>query len=280
MNKSNDKKVRNCIVSGKYYPDEITQLNNIIKHSIISIKEKKINDPFAIITAYEDYKTTSSVYGSAYSYLLKSNYDTIIIISPVHKIAFPGIALTNFESFSTPYGELSIDQESNKFLNNFNKEYIVFDQKYHQKEYAAEVQLPYIYYIFKNKVKILPIIIGENNTKFTILLSNALFDLLKNKKKRFLIVVSTNLSRQLKYEISVEMDKKFLDLLEFKNPDYLSEQLAMNQVQAEGGGGVITLLRLLELLKINNIQIIKYLNTGDQNKDKFKVDGYFSAVVW
>ncbi len=103
MNKSNDKKVRDCIVAGKFYPEDITKLNKIIKQSISSNKDKKVKDPFAIITPYDDYKTTSNVYGSAYSQLLKSNYDTIIIISPVHKIAFPGIALTTHESFSTPF---------------------------------------------------------------------------------------------------------------------------------------------------------------------------------
>ena len=43
------------------------------------------------------------------------------------------------------------------------------------------------------------------------------------------------------------MDTKFIDLLKIQNPDKLSEQLAMRQIQAFGGGGVITLLRLTEL---------------------------------
>ena len=276
---------RKCLVSGKYYPENTEKLKNLINNSITSYnknsKIKKIKSPFAIITPYEDYKTVSSVYASSYSQLSKSKYDTIIIIAPLHKIAFPGIALSKYGSFETPFGELYIDQESNKFLNNFKKEYIIFNDKYHSTEISIEVQLPYIYSIFKNKIKILPIIIGENNTKFTILLSNAISYLIKkNTAKKFLIVATTNLSHQLKYDESKTMDTMFIDLLKLQNPDKLSEQLAMRQIQAFGGGGVITLLRLAELSKIKNIQILNYLNTGDTNDDKYKVNGYFSAVLW
>ena len=277
-------KKRKCIASGEYYPTEIEKLKDIINNSIISFNktynEKKVKSPFAIITPYYDYKTTSTVYASAYSQILKSKYDTIIIIAPLHKIAFPGIALSKFESFDTPYGELYVDQESNKYLNNYKKEYIVYNDKYHSTEFSIEVQLPFIYNIFKNKAKILPIIIGENNTKFTILLSNALSSLIKKNKKRYLIIAVTNLSQQQKYEESKKMDIKFIDLLKLQNPNKLSEQLAMRQVQAYGGGGVITILRLAELLKIKNIKPLYYLNTGDINNDKFKVNGYLSAVLW
>lgn len=284
MTQQKDNIKRKCIVSGEYYPDEINKLKNIINSSIMSHKKnddgKKIKSPFAIITPYEDYKTAFTVFGSAYSQISRLKYDTIIIIAPSQKIAFPGIALSKYESFNTPFGELFLDQESNKSLNNYKKEYFIYNDNYHASEISIEIQLPFIYNIFKNKAKILPIIIGENNTKFTILLSNALSSLIKSKNKKFLIIVTTNLSKQLKYDESKIMDNNFINLLKLQNPDKLSEQLAMRQVQAHGGGGVITLLRLAELFKIKNIKILNYLNTGDINDNKYKVSGYFSAVLW
>jgi AmmeMemoRadiSam system protein B len=284
VNDQNNIKNKECTVAGEYYPADVDKLKKIINSSIENYnkinKEKNIKSPFAIITPYEDYNTASKIYGSAYSQISKTKYDSIIIIAPLHKIAFPGIALTKYESFNTPFGKLEIDQESNKKIINYNKEYIVYNDKYHSTDMSIEVQLPYIYDIFKNKIKILPIIIGETNTKFTILLANAISSLIKNNKKKFLIIVTTNLSQQKKYEESKNIDSEFINLLNLLNPDKLSEQLAMRQIQAFGGGGVITLLRLCELLKIKNLKILDYLNTGDVTDDKYKVNGYFSAVFW
>lgn len=276
-----EKIIRPTIVEGLFYPDNKEALELMIKSSLLSTNVVKFERPFGIIAPYASYLYSSSVFAAAYSQLINEIYDTIIIISPVHKIAFPHIALTESDYFSSPLGELEVDKDDNQFLMKYNKEYIFIDEKHHLKEHSIEVQLPYISTILGNNVKILPIIIGEQNTKFTILLSKAIISLMnKNKDKKYLIIVPTNLSHDLKYEKAIEKDKKFGEILKKVNPDLLAEKLALDEVEAYGGGCVVTMLRIAEHFNIKNLQILKQINSGDISEDKFKVEGYIAASLY
>lgn len=274
-----NKTIRITVNDGQYYPNDKEMLKEIIDNALKIPKIDGINKPFALILPYENYNIAKELYGMAYSLIKDNKYETIIIISPLHKIAFYGIALTKFEMFFTPFGNLEVDKEANAFLHKYDKDFIQYLDKYHSTEYAIETQLPFIS-IINDKIKILPVIIGESNTKFTILLSKAIIELIKNDIGKYLIIVTTNLSQTLKYDESVEMDNKFLNLLGLMNPDNLAEQLAMKQVQAFGGGGVVTLLRICEGLNKKNVKMLKYLNSYTINDDKYKTNGYFSACIW
>ena len=273
--------VRPTIVEGIFYPDKKEQLESMVKSSLLSTNVVKGKKPFGIIAPFASYLYSSSVFAASYSQLINEFYDTIIIISPVHKIAFPFIALTESDAFSSPLGDIEIDKGDNDFLLKYNREYIKLGEKYHLQEHSIELQLPYILTILENRVKILPIIIGEQNTKFTILLSKALFSLMQhNKDKKYLIVATTNLSYDVKYEKGVELDKKFAEILVKMNADLLAEKLALGEVQAYGGGCVVTMLRLAEMCGVKEVSILKMLNSGDITEEKFKVEGYIAASIY
>jgi len=273
-----NKNIRQMITGNDFFPDDKDLLKKIIDDSLIN-NHDEIKKPFALIVPSENNKKTDKLYGNSYPLIKNKKYDTVIVISPLNKISFYGLGLTMFDAFSTPFGDLEVDKEANSFLNKIDKEFIIYTDKFHTKEFSIEIQLPYIAYL-QNKVKILPIIIGETNTKFTILLARALTELIKKDKDKYLIITTTNLSSGINYNDSKDIDNKFLNILELMNPDTLSDQLAMKQVTANGGGGVVSLLRMTKELGISNFKLLKYLNTYELNEDKFKTFGYFSACLW
>jgi AmmeMemoRadiSam system protein B len=271
---------RPTIVDGFFYPDNPDSLSRFVKTSLsIYNNSVKVPPKLGIIAPYASYLYASQFFGAAYSQVIGEKYDTIIIISPVHKMAFPGIALSESDCFTSPLGDIFVDKEDNELLLKFNEEFIYYGEKYHLLEHSIEVQIPYITTIFGNDVKILPVILGETNTKFTIMLSKALFSLFEKKKKKYLVVVATDLSHDLKYELAVEKDKKFIDIIQKMDADYFAEQLALNQIEAYGGGGVISLLRLANMLDIKKINILKQQNSGDITDEKHKVEGYLAATI-
>jgi len=277
---SSAKIVRPTIVEGIFYPENRDALESMIKSSLLSTNVVKIKRPFGIIAPFASYIYSSSVFAASYSQLLNEFYDTVIIISPVHKIAFPHIALTESDAFNTPLGDLEVDKEDNEFLLKYNKEYIIIDEKHHLNEHSIEVQLPYIQTLLGEKVKILPIIIGEQNTKFTILLSKAISSLMEKKReKKYLIIVPTNLSHDLKYEKAIEKDRKFAEVLKKADADLLAEKLALNEIEAYGGGCAVTMLRIANIFNIKEVHVLKLLNSGDVTDEKFKVEGYIAASI-
>lgn len=267
------------IVEGLYYSDDPEKLSTFVKTSLTSNNVKKLGRPLALITPLASYLYASNAYSASYSQVLNEDYDTVIIISPMHRMSFYNIALTESTHFETPLGDLEVDSDSNKFLIDFNEDSFVYGEKYHIAEHSIEVQLPYIITALGTEVKILPVIMGEPNTKFTILLARAIKQLIEKSGKKFLIVAASNLSNGTPYDKAVETDSNFIKILKECNPDHLSEQLALNQITAYGGGGIVTLLRLMNMMDLNQISVLKYFTSGDITNDKIKVDGFISACI-
>jgi AmmeMemoRadiSam system protein B len=272
--------LRKQTAAGEFYPDDQDVLSSIVEKALSDKYAYQTDNPFAIIAPMDSYKYAFDAYSASYSVLKEQEIDTVIILAPVQRFAFPGLALTDYHAFSTGLGDVGIDQESNQLLMQFHSDGFMVNNSYYDQDNAIEMQLPFLYKIFQKKIKILPIILGKTNTKYTTILKNAFVHLIKSSSKKFVIAALTNLSTNLKYEEAVAYDQRFKDLLLAGNPDHFSEQLAMDQIKAEGGGGVIVIQKVAEELGINNIRVIKQYNSGDLTGEKLKVTGYMSSVFF
>lgn len=271
---------RPMTMAGIFYHKEKEQLEDFINKSLQNTGIKKKGKPFAIIAPNANYSLAGSIYGVSYSLVAGEHYDTVIIMMPLHRQDFRGLGLIGSKSFETPFGNVEIDLESNEFLRNFSEDFID-GQTYHEKEYSAELQLPYLMKTISGEFKILPVIIGRANTRYTILLSKAINELLAVSNKKFLIVVPTNLNTEFPLDKTIERDKMFIKLLCENNAENLSQQLALEQISADGTGGLVSLLRLNELINnAHNVEALKYATSEAVTKDASKVESYISAVAY
>ena len=197
---------RPMTMSGIFYYKEKERLEDFIEKSLQNTGIEKKGRPFAVIAPNANYSLAGSIYGASYSLVAGEHYDTVIIMMPLHRQDFRGLGLIGSKSFETPFGNVEIDSESNEFLRRFSEDFID-GQTYHEKEYSAELQLPYLMKTLSGEFKILPVIIGRANTRYTILLSKAVNELLATSDKKFLIVVPTNLNTEFPLEKTIERDK-------------------------------------------------------------------------
>lgn len=271
---------RSMTMSGIFYYKEKERLEDFIEKSLQNTGIEKKGRPFAVIAPNANYSLAGSIYGASYSLVAGEHYDTVIIMMPLHRQDFRGLGLIGSKSFETPFGNVEIDSESNEFLRRFSEDFID-GQTYHEKEYSAELQLPYLMKTLSGEFKILPVIIGRANTRYTILLSKAVNELLAASDKKFLIVVPTNLNTEFPLEKTIERDKIFIKLLRENNAENLSQQLALEQISADGTGGLVSLLRLNELMNnAHNVEALKYATSETVTKDASKVESYISAVAY
>lgn len=271
---------RPMTMSGIFYYKEKERLEDFIEKSLQNTGIEKKGRPFAVIVPNANYSLAGSIYGASYSLVAGEHYDTVIIMMPLHRQDFRGLGLIGSKSFETPFGNVEIDSESNEFLRRFSEDFID-GQTYHEKEYSAELQLPYLMKTLSGEFKILPVIIGRANTRYTILLSKAVNELLAASDKKFLIVVPTNLNTEFPLEKTIERDKTFIKLLRENNAENLSQQLALEQISADGTGGLVSLLRLNELMNnVHNVEALKYATSEAVTKDASKVESYISAVAY
>lgn len=271
---------RQMTMSGIFYYKEKERLEEFIEKSLQNTGIEKKGKPFAIVSPNANYSLAGSIYGTSYSLVAGEHYDTVIIMMPLYRQDFRGLGLIGSKSFETPFGKVEVDSEANDFLRGFSEDFID-GQAYHEKEYSAELQLPYLIKTLSGDFKVLPVIIGRANTRYTILLSKAVNELLSNSDKKFLIVVPTNLNSEFPLEKTIERDKTFIKLLNENNAENLSQQLALEQISADGTGGLVSLLRLNELMNgAHNVKALKYATSEAVTKDASKVESYISAVAY
>jgi AmmeMemoRadiSam system protein B len=164
---------RPMTMAGTFYYKEKDRLEEFIENSLQNVDVKKKGKPFAIIAPDANYTLAGNIYATSYSLVAGEQYDTVIIMMPLHRQDFRGLGLISSKSFETPLGNVEIDTEANEFLRNFSEDFID-GQTYHEKEYSAELQLPYLLKTLSGNFKILPVIVGRANTRYTILLSKAI----------------------------------------------------------------------------------------------------------
>ena len=106
-------------------------------------------------------------------------------------MGFDGVALSSFEYWLTPLGQIEINQTINQELKEkFAAQFI--DQAF-EPEHSIEIQVPIIQYVFEN-VKIIPVLVGK--TDYTII-KQIIETYYPDPNNGF--VISSDLSHFLKY---------------------------------------------------------------------------------
>ncbi len=140
----------------------------------------------AIVVPHAGYRYSADVAASAYRSLDAANIKRVIILAPSHGQYIKGIALPSFDRYMTPLGSLMVDTASIRQLKK-NSLYQERDDVW-KVEHALEVQLPYIKRYLSDRVKIVPLIVGDVGSN-GLSLAQSLVDLIDDAT---LIVVSSD----------------------------------------------------------------------------------------
>ena len=135
------KKIRSATAAGKFYTenkdDLIQQLNFFEKNNSRDYDYKTR----AIIVPHAGYLYSGQLASEGFQYLDK-NIKNLFIIAPPHYIPVKNVALSIFEKWQTPLGEIEINQGINQELaEKFGCE---FEDDAFEDEHSIEVQIPFL----------------------------------------------------------------------------------------------------------------------------------------
>jgi AmmeMemoRadiSam system protein B len=244
-----------------FYPDDRDELHEMVAEFLHEAGTANAPAPKAIIAPHAGYIYSGPIAASAYSHLAPAR-DTIrrvVLVGPSHRVAFPGIAVSNADYFHTPLGDIPLDHEL--------REQVVklpqvqrFDQA-HQMEHSLEVQLPFLQEVL-GEFTLLPLVVGDATAADVAEVLRAVWG-----GGETLIVVSSDLSHYHDYATAQRMDRATSNAIEQLKPEAIDYDNACGRTPLSG-------LLLVAREKQLQVETIDLRNSGDTAGTRDQVVGY------
>ena len=251
-------KIKEPSVAGSFYTDNTEDLKAQIKSFAQESKNGYEYKTRAVIVPH-----AGLIYSGRLAYEGISQIDravkNIFIFAPAHKVGFDGIALSGFDKWKTPLGEIQVNQDicnelKEKYRANFNDDAI-------KPEHAIEIEIPIIQSVF-GCIKIVPILVGRTDYK---IMSAIIDEYYKNTENAF--VISSDLSHFLSDENAKKLDSQTAQMIESGNIDGFRFEQAC---------GALGIAGLVDFANKNDYSIIRIdmTNSSSTTNEKSSVVGY------
>lgn len=252
------KKIRPTAAAGKFYTNDKNELLAQLDY----FEENNLHDygckTRAIIVPHAGYIYSGQLASAGFQYLDR-NVKNVFIIGPPHYVPIRNVALSSFEMWLTPLGEISVNQDINdELVQKFSCE---FEDDAFEEEHSVEVQVPFVQKIFQT-VKIVPIL-ASNKEKVKKIIDYYW----ENPENAF--VISSDLSHFYPTNEARRIDSITAEMIETKNMD------GFTPGQACGAVGVCALVNFIKDKGYSLIRV-GMVNSGDVTGDDSRVVGYGS----
>ena len=267
---------RKPVVAGSFYPASAEHLSGMIREYLDHAESSSLKGSIVgVISPHAGYIYSGPV--AAYSYKnMDPGTEVVVVLAPSHRARFRGASVIPDGEYETPLGSTPIDSEIGNIL--VTKPGFTFLKEAHQFEHSLEVQVPFLQTVLK-KFSIVPIIVGTTELTVCKSLASAIADVLRNEKRSYAIVISTDLSHYHSYRSAQSMDGEFIEALKSFNVDAVQDIVCSGKAEACGEGPVLTGMIAARELGATGVEILKYANSGDTAGDKNQVVGYVSAAM-
>jgi len=274
-------------VAGSFYPRNKEELNNLlVKLFTLAVKKDSSKQIAAVISPHAGYVYSGIVAASAFNQLSgQIRYDNIFIIGTSHVSSFDGGAFYGEGNFMTPLGVARVNIPLVRKLIAENPSLFISSSQIHAPEHSIEVQIPFLQYIYKDDLQIVPLIIGTHRPTVCKKIAETLRPYFNGKN---LFVISTDFSHYPDYQNACKVDESTAEAIIQNSPAEFLRTIEANENQGIPGlvtsicgwTSVLTLLDITEGNPDYKFNRISYMNSGDaRGEDKNKVVGYHAITV-
>ncbi len=269
-------KIRPAVVAGMFYPGHEKELRNTVQEYLQSASESECELKITLgenskirmlIVPHAGYIYSGKTAAFAYQYLhqLKNKIRRVVLLGPAHRYELTGAALPGVDSFRTPLGLITLDNElMEKILDDYS--WINVIDQAHAEEHSLEVQLPFLQ-VTLNEFKIVPIVVGDADSE---LLAQMILKYFEDDQT--LIVISTDLSHYHDYQTSCDLDLRTAKTIESLSLELLFPEDACGAYPLRGS--------LLAAAKRNwQVHRLNLSNSGDNAGDNKLVVGYGAWII-
>lgn len=216
--------------------------------------------PKALIVPHAGYIYSGSTAALAYARLApaRGRIRRVVLLGPVHRVPVRGLALPGVDAFDTPLGRIAIDLAGVAAIAGLAQ--VVVSAAAHAQEHSLEVQLPFLQTVLAD-FTLVPLAVGDATPAQVAQVLDALWG-----GDETLIVISSDLSHFLPYDVATEVDQETVHAMLALDP-------TLSHSQACGGTPVNGLLLAAQAHRLQP-ELLGLCNSGDTAGDRARVVGY------
>jgi AmmeMemoRadiSam system protein B len=218
--------VRHPAVAGSFYPADPSVLIALVDRLLDAVAVPKTGPPAAVIVPHAGFRYSGETAAVAYA-LVRSHaarYHKVVVVGPSHFVPFPGVAVPECGVFGGPLGEVPVDEHMVRLAVEIAG--VQRTDLPHLREHSLEVQFPFLTAALGTEFSVLPVVSGDGDPQP----GSNLIDRLLDDDARTLIVVSSDLSHYLPYEVGRSRDERTARCIEVLRPEQLDPGCACGRV--------------------------------------------------
>lgn len=211
-----NRKTREAIVAGIFYPDDTAMLKNRIDEALEKASSLTAtyatSRPVAILAPHAAFEYTCDVQAAAWSSVAGSRVDTVVIMAPLRRPEESGAYLPESAAFQTPLGDVQVDCGACADLESCSTLFSSNDVP-HFESHAIEVQLPFMRTLFPDALLVPVLVCGDATVASS--LARAIDIVFGDDLDRTLIVASCNLASSIVAGDASRRSDELLRLMQF-----------------------------------------------------------------
>ena len=282
MAKASERVTRQAHGSGRWFPGNRPELKEMVEAYMENAQPGPVEGRIVgAIAPHAGYVYSGKVAGFTFR-AIKDNAqkvgqpETVVVLGLSHRGGFQGVALMDGDAIETPLGRTTLDGEAGEILAAESSR-IFFNYGPHQGEHSAENEIPFVQAALPG-VKMVVALMGDHDPKTLDELVAALNVL--SKKKRILVVASTDMLHDPSYDRVRETDGKTLEKLRTMDTEGLQKAWGYDEQIFCGIEPVLAVMKFALAQGCKKGSVLHYRNSGDdfpEGRGSWVV-GYGSAV--
>lgn len=270
-------------IAGYWYPGTEVKLRAMIAAFLSAAPTLQFEGRLqGLIVPHAGYVYSGQTAACAFKALDGQSFTKVVVISPSHQAYRAPLLTTGHEAYSTPLGDLRVDQESLAVLHAGLEPFrLGLTGIRNDREHSLEIELPFLQASLGESFTLVPIMMMDQRQSVAKALSQALanwiFDLPPTEK--VLLVASSDQSHFYTQQQAEKMDGAVIKALEAQKVDLLYQLDAEGKGEACGLGPMATVILTCQALGNSQLQVCDHRTSAAATGDESSVVGYTSAIL-
>jgi AmmeMemoRadiSam system protein B len=275
--------VRPSPIAGQWYPAEPRRLAASVDRYMDEAHLPELKGQVvAVVAPHAGHLYSGPVAGYAFSALRGLAPDVVVVVSPMHYPYIEPLLTSAHSAYSTPLGNIPVDQEALKTLDGYLMDELGFmlARVSHDMEHSLEIELPFLQRALSKPFRLVPVMVRNQSATVAHSLGKALARLFSGLQgETGLLVASTDLSHFYTETQAKRLDGEMLRQVEAFDPAGVIRVEEEGKGFACGRGALAAVLWAARELGAVNAQVLHHATSGDVTGDYDRVVGYGAAVV-